>query len=285
MTAELIHSPDTHRLGKNEAKAPHAMLSEFVDVERVSAEEEIPANIVNSGLAADGSEGMTVALAMYLNDNEGDCTIAGVGNTLRVQSDGGTEVSDPDIQTGYVAVTKEEGAAYDPATGANDNGCVELDVLDYSTTVGIGGVKLVGHAGVKFSSETELRAALYLCGAIYPGWQLSTDQQSQPIWGPGNAAPGSWGGHCAPIFDWWTEIPSGLVIGGVPISTTLGDVFNVGTWGAYKPCLGGPKGFTQFACDEAHVLLTEQWLARNQGSPYIDQQKLAAYLKTLQPES
>lgn len=277
----LIHDPETHFLGKQDAAPPHAMLTEFVDVERVEAEDDIPANIVNSMLPT----GVQIALAMYLNNNEGDCTIAGIGNTLRVVSDGEIAVSDDDCQTGYVAVTKEEGGAFNPSTGANDNGCVEVDVLDYATTTGIGGVKILGHAGINMRNEQEARVALYLTGSIYPGWALSTDQQSQPVWQPGKAQPGSWGGHCAPIFDWYTQIPSGLVIGGVPIAATFGEVFSVGTWGGYKPCLGGAKGFIPFACDEGHAILTQAWVDRNQGNPAIDMPKLLAFFATLAPES
>lgn len=282
MTAELIHSPDTHRLGKNEAKAPHAMLSEFVDVERVSAEEEIPANIVNSGLAADGSEGMTVALAMYLNDNEGDCTCAGIGNTYRVVSDGKIEIADDNVQTGYVAVTGKEGAAYDPATGQNDNGCAELDVLDYATTEGFGGVKVLGHAGVDMTNTLEARTALYLTGSLYIGAELSTDQQTQEIWTPGKAAAGSWGGHCPPLFDWYTQIPVGLTIGGVAIPSNLGDILALGTWGAYKAATGS---YVPFAVDEGHALFTQSWLDLHAENPAINVSALTAYFKTLQPES
>lgn len=274
---ELLHDPATHRLGKADPKPPRAMMRDFIDVERVAA--TLPANIVNSGLPAGGG----VPLAMYLNDTLGDCTCAGVANTLRVNSRGQRQLTDSDVQTAYVAVTTQEGDAYNPQTGANaDAGCVELDVLDYWVKTGIGGDRLVGHAGVDMHNPVEVRTVLYLCGSVYPGWALSTDQQSQQIWQPGPAAAGSWGGHCAPIFDWWTQIPPGLVIGGVPIAGNLGQVLDVGTWSQYKPVL---PSYLPFAADEGHAIITDAWLAANASNPAVNMAALTAYLKTLRPES
>lgn len=275
---EFLHHPDHCRLGKNDPKPPHIDFEELVDVERVNAENEIPANIVTS-LDANGNP---IPLAMYLNDSEGDCTIAGAGNTLRVDSDGELEITDEDVQAGYVAVTAEEGAAYDPATGANDNGCAELDVLDYWVKVGIGGNRLLAHAGVKFRNQLARRTALWMCGPLYPGWQLSTDQQTQAIWAPGPAAAGSWGGHCAPIADDYTEIPAGRIIAGVQIPADIEEILVLLTWGSRKPARGS---YVDFACDELHVPLTDRWLARNQGNPAINMAALTAYLKTLGRES
>lgn len=285
--SQLLHHPDTHRLGKKDAKPPHAMLTEFVDFEQAAATIDVPANIINSS-SSEGGAAEGVALAMYLNDREGDCTCAGVGNKLRVDSDDGTEVTDDDVQTVYVGVTGAEGGAFDPSTGNNDNGCVELDVLDWVTAKGIGGIKILGHAGVDPANDAQRRMALYLAGALYSGEQLSTDQQSQQIWEPGAAAAGSWGGHCTLHVDEYTELSSGLTIGGVPIPANIpgGFVFAIGTWGGYKPCAGT---YIPFAYDELHAILTQQWLDRVKTDPVlsaiVDVSKLEAYFKTLQPEA
>lgn len=283
----LLHDPDTHRLGKHDAKPPHAMLEEFVDFEKAGATVAVPANIINSS-TTEGGPAEAIALAMYLNDREGDCTAAGIANKLRLDSNGETQVGDPDVQTVYVGVTGQEGAAFDPATGANDNGCNESDVLDWVTQKGIGPVKILGHAGVNPTNDKQRRMTLYLCGALYSGEQLSTDQQSQQIWEPGPAAAGSWGGHCTVHADEYTEIPAGLVIGGVPIPADIpgGFVFAIGTWASYKPCAGT---YIPFAYDELHALLTQQWLDKVKADPVlsaiVDTAKLTAYFQTLQPES
>ncbi len=272
----MPHDPAVRLLGKREAKKPHAMLREFVDIEK--AARHLPANIVNS--ATPHGAAMSVALAMYLNDQEGDCVAAAVGNLLRVNSRGSVQITDSAVQAAYVAVTGIEGAAYDPSTGANDNGCYPLDMLDYWVSPGIGGDKLLGHAGVDMTNQLEVRTALWMCGGIYPGWQLSTDQQSQQVWQPGPASPGSWGGHCAIVTDWWTQVPVGLTIGSVPIPQTPGGaILAIGTWGMYQPAL---PSFVPWAADEGHALITDAFLKAHKR--FIDQAKLQAYLKTLQPE-
>lgn len=274
----LLHDPETHRLGKLDAKPPHVMLEEFVDFEMLDATDPLPANIINSVDAT----GKTIELAMYLNDNEGDCTCASAGNILRIDSDGALKLTDDQVQTGYVAVTGEEGAAFDPTTGANDNGCNEIDVLDYWVKTGFGANKLLGHAGIKVANIPQIRRALHLTGALYPGFQLSTDQQTQPIWEPGPAAAGSWGGHCPPLVDWYTEIPVSLAIGGVTIPASLGQILAFATWGALK---AATEPYIPFACDEVHALITDAWLKRNASNPAINMAALTAYLKTLNSES
>jgi hypothetical protein len=267
----LLHDPETNRLGKADAKPPHVMLEEFVDFEMLDATDPVPANIVNSTDQA----GQMIALSMYLNDRQGDCTCAGAGNILRIDSDGALQITNGDVEIGYIAVTGEEGAAFNPATGQNDNGCAELDVLDYWVKTGFGGNRLLGHAGVRVSNIAQIRRALHLTGPLYPGFQLSTDQQTQPIWAPGAAAPGSWGGHCPPLVDWYTQIPLGLHIGGVPIAPNLGQILAFATWGALKP---GTEPYIPFACDEVHALITDVWLKRNEGNPAINLVALKAYL-------
>src|SRR6185295_7357061 len=66
---------------------------------------------------------------MLANDRLGDCTCAAAGHFIEEwTANASTEIvpSDTDIITAYSAVS-----GYDPQTGANDNGAVELDVLNY----------------------------------------------------------------------------------------------------------------------------------------------------------
>lgn len=281
--ATLLHDPDTHKLGKTDAKPPHIMLGDFFDIERAAAENPPPANIINS-LDANGNP---IALQMYLNNEYGDCTCAGVGNTLLVDSDGEVEIADSDVLTAYQAVTAEEGAEFEPGPPpVNDNGCNEIDVLDYWTKVGIGGNKLIAHAGVNYNNQLERRIALNECGPLYPGWQLSTDNQNQEIWAPGPAAAGSWGGHCAIIMDDFTEIPANRIIptAALPIliPKDILEILVIGTWGTRQLARGS---WVWFACDELHVPLTSAWLARNENNPALNLAALQAFIKTQHPES
>jgi hypothetical protein len=283
MSDTLLHDPSKVKLGKADAKAPHAMLEDFVDFERLYVEDPAPKNVINS-VTAGGGPSQAAQLAMYLNDKLGDCTIAGVGNILRVDSSDSVEISDEDVQSAYIAVTSEEGNAYDPESGANaDAGCAEVDVLDYWTKVGIGGNKLLGHAALRADNAKQRHQALYMCGPLYPGWQLSTDQQTQEIWGKGSAASGSWGGHCAPVSDEYTDLEAvGWVINQIHIPKDIGEILALLTWGGYKLARGN---FVPFACDELHAPITTAWLARNQNNPAVDVAAIESYFKTLTPEA
>lgn len=247
----LLHDPTTHRLGKLAPKPPRLRIARYVDVER--ALPQAPTTI-------DNSHGGTIPLAMYLNDREGDCTCAAVGNTLRVNSGGAQQLADADIQTAYVAVTGQEGAAYNPATGANDNGCAEIDVLDYWASTGIGGDKLLGHAGVDMTNPDEIRVVCWLFGSVYLGVQLTVAQQSQAVWDYVAGSAG-WGGHAVPLLDLNPN--------------------RVGTWGAYKQVT---DAFIALQADEGHALITQAWLNANQSNPLVNAQALAADLSLLQAE-
>lgn len=249
----LIHPPETHRTGKLAPKTPHLRIGQYIDAERALV--QVPDTI-------DNSQGGTIPLAMYLNDHIGDCTCAAVGNTLRVNSKGATQIPDAAVLAAYEAVTAEEnnGQGYNPSTGANDNGCAEIDVLDYWAAQGIGGDKLIGHAGVDMTNWDEVRVVCWLFGSVYLGVALTVAQQSQQVWDYVANSPG-WGGHAVPLFD---------------ISPN-----RVGTWGAYKQVT---DGFIACQADEGHALITDAWLAANQSNPLVDAQALAADLSLLQPE-
>ena len=117
-----------------------------------------------------------------LNQQIGDCTCAAVGHSIQTwTANNGSEVtiSDQDVLNAYIAVTGEEGAAYNPQTGANDNGCNEIDVLNYWRTTGVGGHKLGAYAAVAHTSEQELQEAIWLFGACYIGVNLPLAAQQQ----------------------------------------------------------------------------------------------------------
>jgi len=245
------HYPAIHKLGRLPAKPARMMLRNYVDLER--ALPQVPDSV-------DNSHGQSIQLAIYLNTSIGDCTCAAVGNTLRVNSGGQQKISDQDVLDAYVAITGIEGAAYDPQTGANDNGCVELDVLDYWAKTGVGGDKLVAHAGVDMSDPTEVKTFTWLCGALYIGVNLSVAQQQQETWDYVSGSP-DWGGHAVPIFD---INPNRL-----------------GTWGAYKPFT---DAFIAHQAEEGHALITQAWLDANKDNPLIDLDALLTDFKSLEPE-
>ena len=146
----------------------------------------------------------TKSWGLMLNDSLGDCTIAAAGHLIEewtADSYGGTGhvVSDAQIVKAYSDVT-----GYNPKTGANDNGAVELDVLNYWRKTGIGSHKIWSYMAVNPLNHDHVRLAAYLFGGLYIGLSLPVSAQAPGLWdvpkggATGNGAPGSWGGHAVP---------------------------------------------------------------------------------------
>jgi hypothetical protein len=145
-------------------------------------------------------------LGMLMNDTIGDCTIAGIGHNQRIwskQNNIDYAMTDAQALAAYIAVTGLEGAAFNPATGENDNGCACLDVLKYAQNTGTGGQKIGPYVQVDVSNHSHVEHAQFWFGGLYIGINMPVSAQNQPvIWdvpkggltGPGT--PGSWGGHC-----------------------------------------------------------------------------------------
>ena len=145
---------------------------------------------------------------MFKNDAVGDCFVAAIGHAIQcwTTNDGAPFVpSDDDIITGYSGIS-----GYDPATGANDNGCDPLEGMNYWVGTGVAGRKAGGYVSVP-SSKDYLVAASYLFGGLPLGIELPKSAERQigpdkiwdvPFFGPwGDGAPGSLGGHMVHIVD------------------------------------------------------------------------------------
>jgi hypothetical protein len=139
---------------------------------------------------------------MYLNDRIGCCTEAAMAHHVQAQAATlGRSIVFPDsaIQAAYSEVS-----GYDPATGANDNGAVETDVLAQWQSEGVGGHKILAWVAVNHSNLLQINAACYWLAGLYLGLALPITAQAQteqrqpwdvvPHAGP-DAYPGSWGGH------------------------------------------------------------------------------------------
>jgi hypothetical protein len=137
---------------------------------------------------------------MMKNDVLGDCVIAAAGHTVMEWCDNAgkpTVITDDQVIKAYADIT-----GYDPATGANDNGTVILDMLNYWRKVGIGGHKIVAYAKLEPKNRQHVRDAIYLFESCIIGLQLPNTAQNQKLWSivslHGQGAPGSWGGHGVP---------------------------------------------------------------------------------------
>jgi len=208
---------------------------------------------------ADWTKGIT-AWGMMMNDTLGDCTIAGCGHAVQVwTANAGSEVTLPDatIEKYY-----EKWDGYKPGDPSTDNGGIELDVLNDWKKGGFAGHKLTAFADPKPASLTEVKQSIALFGGVYIGLSLPITAQTQDIWdvvpnGGANAAPGSWGGHCVyvPKYDQ--------------------NGFTCITWGQPKTMT---LAFWNEYCDEAHTLLSQDWLAAKGSPSGFDQAQLLADL-------
>lgn len=140
---------------------------------------------------------------MMLNDSIGDCTCAAAGHLIMEwTANAGKEAvpSDGEILKAYQDVS-----GYNPETHTNDNGAVEIDVLNYWRKAGIAGHVIGAYAALTPGNRTHIEDGAYLFEGIYIGLALPISAQQQAIWatppqGPtGTGAPGSWGGHAVPI--------------------------------------------------------------------------------------
>lgn len=183
---------------------------------------------------------------VLLNDELGDCTIAGVAHACQSWSASrGLKVTVP---VGEVLEKYERWCGYVAGDPASDQGGVELDVLTDWKRDGFQGNTLTGFAAVNPKFVLETRQAIQIFGGVYIGLALPLSAQEQvgAIWEQNWGAdgiPGSWGGHCV----WVTGYdPQGL--------TCV-------TWG--KPQRMS-WGFWQEYVDECWALLSPEW---SEGAP------------------
>jgi hypothetical protein len=173
-------------------------------------------------------------------------------------SNASTEItpSDDDIVRAYSAVS-----GYDPHTGQNDNGAVEIDVLNYWRKTGVGGHKIAAYAALEPRNHAHVKAACYLFGGAYIGLALPLSAQNQRVWsvtrGP-DAEPGSWGGHA------------------VNVCAYDAHYLTVVTWGQL---LKMSWAFWDKYCDEGYAVLSQDFINHGQAPNSIDFATLQADLK------
>lgn len=212
--------------------------------------------------SADWTQGIT-SWGMMLNDTLGDCTIAGCGHAVQVwTANAGREATVPNatIEKYY-----EKWDGYKPGDPSTDNGGVELDVLNKWKQQGFAGNVLTAFADPNPANLTEIRQSIALFGGVYIGLSLPNTAQNQDVWdvtpnGGADADPGSWGGHCVfvPKYD---ENGFTCITWGAPKTMTLA------FWNAY--------------CDEAHTLLSPDWIAAKGSPSGFDQAQLLADLRAI----
>jgi len=211
---------------------------------------------------ADWTKG-TVRWGMMLNNRLGDCTIAAVAHAIQVwTSNTARKVTPPDstVETYY-----QQWDGYVPGDSSSDHGGVALDVLNDWQKQGFAGNALLAFADPKPGNLIEIRQSIALFGGVYIGLSLPLTAQKQDVWDvvPGGGAAarkGSWGGHC--VF--------------VPKYDAKG--FTCITWGQLKTMT---VAFWNKYCDEAHALLSQDWLTAKGSPAGFDQAQLESDLKAI----
>jgi hypothetical protein len=205
---------------------------------------------------------------MYLNDRIGDCTCASAGHAIQVWTANATkevEITDQDVLQAYMAIS-----GYDPNTGANDNGAVVIDLMNYWRHLGIGGRKIEAYAAVHPQSPLEVEEAIYYFGGCYIGIALPmAAQQQQGVWSVPRRIPwmqqyawrpGTWGGHAVFVYDY----------------DRSKQLFKFTTWGSEMACTY--RFFVSYVM-EAYAILTPDWFdASNQAPNGFDLAALRADL-------
>jgi hypothetical protein len=195
------------------------------------------------------------AWGMMDNDQIGDCTCAAAGHLIMEwTANAGKKMltpTDKQIVAAYSAVT-----GYNPATGANDNGAAEIDVLNYWRQSGIAGHKIGAYAAVEPRNHGNIMDSVFVFQGCYIGIQLPISAQAQvqnhqpwslPPGGPtGDGKPGSWGGHAVPVVAYDTR--------GVTVVT----------WGALQ-VMTWP--FWEAYCDEAYAIISNDYLTGKKETP------------------
>ncbi len=192
---------------------------------------------------------------MMENDQLGDCTCAAAGHLLMEwTANAGKKMftpTDAQIVAAYSAVT-----GYDPKTGANDNGAVEVDVLNFWRQHGVAGHKIGAFVSLEPGNHAHVMDSVYVFQGCYIGLQLPVSAQAQvknhqpwsvPPGGPtGDGKPGSWGGHAVPVVAYDAR--------GVTIVT----------WGALQTMTWT---FWDTYCEEAYAIVSNDYLTKKKVTP------------------
>jgi hypothetical protein len=190
---------------------------------------------------------------MYLNDQLGDCTIAGLahmfGAWTRYAGGGEALFTDDEVQKAYSRV-----GGYVPGQPDTDQGCVMVDVLADAKANGMtdtGGKvhKVAGYAALGNPADEELLGqVLDVFGSVYVG--INVQQQMEDEFSQGRP---------------WTWKRGAEVIGGhaICLQRRRGSGparLEYVTWGALQPAT---FSFQAHAAEEAWAVVTEDWISAN----------------------
>jgi hypothetical protein len=190
---------------------------------------------------------------VYLNDQLGDCTIAGIGHMYGAWTwyASGTEglFADSQIQAVYSRV-----GGYVPGDASTDNGCVMQDVLADQVTTGMTDAagkthKILAYAGLGNPADEDLLAqVLDVFGSVYVG--INVQQQMETEFADGQ--PWTWQQGAQPVGGHAICLQRRRGGADAPLEYV--------TWGALQPATAE---FQAYAAEEAWAVVTADWVEAN----------------------
>jgi len=179
---------------------------------------------------------------MLLNDQVGDCTVAGIGHIWEywrmIATKSPYVMTDLEALAHYSAIV-----GYDPKNPNTDTGAVELDVLNYFknvTMIASQPVQLLRFIAISSLAIDDVRYSIHNLGNCYIGINMPDSAMNFNTW---DVVPGAKiiGGHCVNVVGF--DHPNQLLF--------------VVSWGQVIPMT---YNFFQTYCEEAWSLYSLDWV-------------------------
>jgi hypothetical protein len=194
---------------------------------------------------ADNTPAGFTAWGMMMNDTLGDCTIAGLGHSMQVFTDGKLTLPDSIIESYY-----SKWCGYVPGNPATDQGGVEVDVLNDWKGSSFDGHILEGYVDPQPQNWGHVAHSIAEFGGVYIGLSLPNSAMEQfqagQVWDVVTNDGGIAGGHAVFCPAYHTEDPT------YNKETTITCI----TWGAKQKMT---MAFWEKYTDESHTLLAASW--------------------------
>lgn len=191
----------------------------------------------------DWTGGGKISYPMDLNDQLGDCTAAGAAHAEETWSYLGqgalVNPTQQDVVNFYSGST-----GYVQGDPSTDQGGDMQTVLAYWMSTGMAGHKIAGFFAIDPTDFEEMRAALYLFGPLYIGFEFPQSAMDQfnagKPWDYSRAGSQIVGGHCVTVQK--------MVKGGN---------LTVVTWGTLEEMT---PAFWSHYVDEPYIALSQEWI-------------------------
>lgn len=191
----------------------------------------------------------TLSVPMDLNDQLGDCTAAAAAHLETAWSYFGRGI--PVVPTSDQVTAFYSGSTgYVPGRPSTDQGGDIETVLRYWQATGLAGHKVASWFAVDPTDADEIRAALYLFGPLYIGFNVPKSAldafDTGKVWDVVTRSPIE-GGHCVTVN-----------------KAVKGGNYTFATWGGWADVT--PKFWTKYV-DEPVSVQSQEWINAQGGSP------------------